>query len=301
MLLGSEFLEIAIGLGFVYFQLSLVCSTLAELIARFLALRSRTLKQGIYNLLSDPKVADEFFTHPLIAGLYRPGFFDRVLRRAGLPSYIPSRSFALALLDVVMPANHESGSKSVAELRKTILKLPSGELRRALLPLIDSAEDNLGSVRTNVEAWFDDAMDRVAGWYKREAQLIILGLALAVSFTLNADSFAIANSLSQNARVRAIVVASAEHRMDISTDQESETPLTRILDVHAELQQMPLPIGWHATIPSLASANMFGLENLLGLIFTSLAVSLGAPFWFELLNKLVNIRASGSNPSLTSE
>jgi hypothetical protein len=33
-----------------------------------------------------------------------------------------------------------------------------------------------------------------------------------------------------------------------------------------------------------------------GLAITVLAVSLGAPFWFDLLNKLANLRASGPKP-----
>ena len=34
----------------------------------------------------------------------------------------------------------------------------------------------------------------------------------------------------------------------------------------------------------------------LGWLITAFAVSMGAPFWFDLLNKFVNIRASGKAP-----
>jgi hypothetical protein len=34
----------------------------------------------------------------------------------------------------------------------------------------------------------------------------------------------------------------------------------------------------------------------LGWLITAFAVSLGAPFWFDLLNKFVNVRASGKAP-----
>jgi hypothetical protein len=37
-------------------------------------------------------------------------------------------------------------------------------------------------------------------------------------------------------------------------------------------------------------------SKLLGLIITALAVSLGAPFWFDLLNKVMNIRGTGVKP-----
>jgi hypothetical protein len=37
-------------------------------------------------------------------------------------------------------------------------------------------------------------------------------------------------------------------------------------------------------------------RNLIGFLITALAVSLGAPFWFDLLNKLVSIRGAGIKP-----
>jgi hypothetical protein len=36
--------------------------------------------------------------------------------------------------------------------------------------------------------------------------------------------------------------------------------------------------------------------KIIGLLITTIAVSFGAPFWFELLNKLVNLRMAGRNP-----
>src|SRR5262249_4522387 len=39
--------------------------------------------------------------------------------------------------------------------------------------------------------------------------------------------------------------------------------------------------------------------KLLGLLATALAVSLGAPFWFDLLNKLVSLRGAGKRISVS--
>jgi hypothetical protein len=36
--------------------------------------------------------------------------------------------------------------------------------------------------------------------------------------------------------------------------------------------------------------------KILGLLVTVLAISLGAPFWFDLLNRLVNLRSTGKPP-----
>jgi hypothetical protein len=36
--------------------------------------------------------------------------------------------------------------------------------------------------------------------------------------------------------------------------------------------------------------------NFIGWLLMAIAVSLGAPFWFDLLNKLVNLRLAGVKP-----
>jgi len=39
------------------------------------------------------------------------------------------------------------------------------------------------------------------------------------------------------------------------------------------------------------------LQKFLGLLITGLAAAQGAPFWFDVLKKIVNVRSSGLNPS----
>lgn len=43
-----------------------------------------------------------------------------------------------------------------------------------------------------------------------------------------------------------------------------------------------------------------GWETFAGWLITALAISLGAPFWFDLLNKLVQLRSSGKKPDEAS-
>jgi hypothetical protein len=47
---------------------------------------------------------------------------------------------------------------------------------------------------------------------------------------------------------------------------------------------------------SLSWLRWLGLK-LLGCLMTALAVSLGAPFWFDSLGRLVNLRATGARPA----
>ena len=63
-----------------------------------------------------------------------------------------------------------------------------------------------------------------------------------------------------------------------------------------------LPIGWQ-NFPEEGTSISFAtvLAKVVGLILTSLAVSLGAPFWFDLLSKFMNVRGTGQSPPGTNQ
>lgn len=298
---GSEMLEVAIGVVFVYLLLSLLCSVLSEEIARVLAMRSGNLEAGIRNLLNDPSgqgLAGRFYGHPLIKGLARKGWFDRRLGREGRPSYIPSRKFALALMDIVAPADPNANPRGFNDVRGAVAELSDGEIKKALLVLLDEAEGDLKKARENIENWFDDAMDRVAGWYKRKAQLIISMIGLLITVALNADTFMIANSLWGDTVLRASIVAAAEETAKKGLN-ESDSPLTDVGELQDQLQQFGLPIGWLKPSddyedPREPPSDPLGwFYKIFGLLVTAVAISLGAPFWFDLLNKIINLRGAG--------
>ena len=111
MLFGSTILEIAIGLFFVYLLLSHLCSAIAEYIEAKFNNRAKYLRHGINLLLNDSDkggidLAKQLYEHGLVRPLYRDA--------NKLPSYIPSRTFALALwnLATVATADGEIGSRN---------------------------------------------------------------------------------------------------------------------------------------------------------------------------------------------
>ena len=68
-------------------------------------------------------------------------------------------------------------------------------------------------------------------------------------------------------------------------------------------------MGWQ---PELEKLNKNLPQNLLGwgyiaavkivgILLTTIAVSLGAPFWFDMLNKLVNLRSTGVKPKKSED
>ena len=96
--------------------------------------------------------------------------------------------------------------------------------------------------RQSVEGWFDDAMDRVSGWYRRRVQVMLWVLAVIVAVTLNADTIRIADHLWKDKTVRAAVVARTQNPPSAS----SATSVTEIADSVDKLKELQLPIGWSA-------------------------------------------------------
>ncbi len=302
IMFGSNVLEIVIGLIFIYVLLSLFCTTVTELIARFFALRSLTLEEGIKNMLAGSgegkEIAEAFYCHPLISkmGLRDKGLLPQ--NKKGMPSYLSSNYFALALYDTLFPGDPEMGPITVKNVRETISTFPE-EVKRPLLALLDEANNDLTNFRKGIENWFDELMQRIDGWYRRKTQVITIIVAIIVSVIFNADTIMMANSLHNNATLRNAVVAAAGQ-----LDADNEETTVNLSELQSELLGTGI-IGWLPVSDEYddpreypASPGNFAFKSI-GLLLTAGLVSLGAPFWFDILNKVSNIRATGTPPKNT--
>ena len=451
---GSNILEIAISLIFVYLLLSLVCTALNEGIASLLDKRGKNLVEGVKNLLNDPKftgLAQQLYNHGLIGGISQHASDPNKPTR--LPSYMSPANFSLALLDILgargiiagkygdLLANAESAddayeeareaaaaapgnsqlaetanqakisqeqargalqtiadqakvaydqaqqaasaapgdvdlAKLAAQARNTadtinatlkmldarraavasaknpkeaallltagatlkealgfarsfaaqypdplgniqegLKRLPEGHTKESLLVLVDKTRREVATIehqaeafRRNLEGWFNNAMERVGGWYKRWTQRVLLGLAIFVVVAANADTVMLIERLSNDNVLRASLVAAAQ---DAVKAQPGQTAPSNGPDMQMVLQKagdIKLPMGWssnpddpgHFKYPEL-SLKFAGwtFYKLFGLLISVLAVSLGAPFWFDTLSKFVNLRSAGTPPGET--
>src|SRR5215212_2137097 len=121
---GLAALDVLVGLFFLYFLLSIVCSSVQEFIAQVLGLRARTLEEGVRNLIGDEALTDRFFRHPRLKALSKPRGWVRSAGRG--PSYIPSRVFAVTLMDTLFPEEH---GRDVVALAKEAVADDSVPLR----------------------------------------------------------------------------------------------------------------------------------------------------------------------------
>ena len=219
-LFGSTTLDVVIGLVFVYLLLAIICTTVNEWIAGILNARSKNLAAAIKQMLdgqagpdvsSDAKTGvdwflKQFYAHPLIAGMNQPG------KKDAHPAYLSPRAFAAAVIDIT--TQQKPGVISFADLETGIGNLPNGDVKRALLALIQNANGDLPRAEKNIEAWFDDTMQRASGWYKRKTQVWTVIIAVVLTLGLNADTIRILKTLWTDPTLRAELVEKAKTRTD---------------------------------------------------------------------------------------
>jgi hypothetical protein len=322
---GSQILEVAIGVIFVFILVSVICTAVREVIETFLKTRSAYLEQGIRELLHDNDdggLTEALYNHPLIHSLFS-GEYQRpqekrpyawLARGGDLPSYIPARNFALALMDIAVrgrttDAVNAAGTTELTteSIRANLRKIGNPAVQRALLTALDEARGNLERTRLNVQDWFDSSMDRVAGHYKRASQKIILVIGLTTAVVLNVDAIRISQYLFRNDAARTVIAARAEAAVASGDTLLQRTDAREALNT---LDDLHLPIGWANVrytpardLPSFARETpawwgYWGVTlgafvmALVGWAITGAAASLGAPFWFDLLNKVMVIRST---------
>lgn len=318
-MLNFPALDVAIGLIFVFFILALVCSGINEAIAGWMRWRAQDLERGLWELLQDPdkkeKAAEALEllkTHPLIEPMLHPknkataapapplkDGRPKTSRKTDLPSYIPSRTFAIALLGLGQKAVGPSvdWKGELRTLDESINAIPSAPVKRAMTAILHDAQGDALQFRHGVEQWYDDQMERVSGWYKRRIQLVLWILAIAVALVLNADTLQLAKRFWVDPSVRSSLVNQADNAATNTKGQKSPT---------RQLEDLSVPLGWH-----LASARHDPqgfpfyekwstlwalLAKLIGLSLTIVAITFGAPFWFDLLSKLARLRSGGAPP-----
>ncbi|WP_273452539.1 hypothetical protein [Nevskia ramosa] len=305
-----QLLDVLIGLTLVYLIFSTAASIGVELLETWLRRRGKLLERGIGEILSqivggagqDDNAAakamvrqlyDSPFVYSLYEGKYQVG-------GSKLPSAIPAARFAGAV--IALAAEHEDFRTAA----NTMLKVAGLKLG-----------DDDAKVRAALAAYFEESMERVTGWYRRHVQLVLLAIGAVLAIALNADTLNIVRTLSQDDALRARIVATAigvqgEGQATALVCREATADCERRLaqQVGSQLalaDTLGLPLGWNgitglpACAPTIAgqacsdsraflTGALFVLTKILGLALTALATTLGAPFWFDLLNRLIQTR-----------
>jgi len=297
----TPIISVAIGLCFAFGAVALIASTLNEALAGLLKLRGRVLLDGLKELLNrNEGLLTALYTHALInprdqasaapaatnpapAATTPPTWLQHdgiwaVLRGwiAGdlpfsqVPSYIPSKSFTVALIDAI-----GATQRNFASIGDAIAQIDDPQLGALLKTLYLRAEGNIDHFEGAVADWFDHAMDRVSGAYKRRAQLFTFIFGLFVAVAMNVDAAHVASTLWKQPVVQA---PNVQH-----------VPADAASAIEGLAQ---LPIGWTPA----ANADAALPVRFAGWLITAFAAVFGAPFWFDLLQRVTQLRSTGPKP-----
>lgn len=262
-------------------------------------------------------IADKVMAHPLINGS----------ASGGAAAAIPPRIFALTLLDVLHQTEDAAGAMaqsvkapsepgfSFADARQTITKLPDGPLKNNLLLVLADAERRAVAVEDALAQWYDQGMARVSEWYRKRIQRITLVLGILVAVMVNANTIHIVEMLWQDDIARQVTLSAA---LQAGKDAAPGSGCTRVTEpqgngpggqppddaavaaaircqTSAAMQAFrdvgALPIGWGQDIEDIGRQKGW-VTLILGWLMTGFALQMGAPFWFDLLQKLMKMRST---------
>jgi hypothetical protein len=360
----NSYIETGISLILVFFIFSVIAYILQEIIAVNLEYRGKVLWKSMAHIFDGLKTKGRSFltqevdpkTAPNTAILYAHAQIQSLKKTADrLPSYVPAANFSLALLDLVAQkapatlANAPLVDKVKAGL--TSFASSNGDIYTVLRNLVDTSAD-VKELQAKIEAWYNEYMDRVTGWYKSHTLLTLRLIALGVTLFFNINVIQLAKDIFTDSEMRGKLVGIAEHvtdhpetvtqyytdnfsqetaaidaqykaALDSATDNPARAAILKEISqkkrdaadtftkkrlaaldtLTKKLSGTGIPLGWKKTFfqsvdPKRPDVIFWTYAWLvIGWLIAAGCISMGAPFWFDLLVKLVNLRRAGIKPT----
>ncbi len=304
---GLETLDVLIGLITVYLVFALACTAIVEAFAAWLNVRSANLEAALGEFLhgdlkQDQKFINAFYDHPLVQAVSQG--------KGGRPSYIPAETVGRVMQAIV------TANGTIASLNDAVEALPgtpeSNRIKGLLAAVLTQAGGDAAAFRKALETHFNTVMDRAAGWVKRRQQIMGLIVSAVLVLGANVDTVGLATSLSANHQARATMLNTASTLLTNAKDNvdqvkaNPEATADRVKEAEEKskaakdafetaasiAQSAGLHFGWKdwwAGNPTFTDI----LAKIAGLVVSIFAISLGAPFWFDLLQRFMQVRATG--------
>jgi hypothetical protein len=285
------YVDVLIGVTVIMLGFSLVITVLNQAAANLFALRGRNLKWGLSVLIQE--LHNEKFpvpTQSLPFGLELNSsvkqMVDKVLAyRLISDSKLPLGPWKLAKairFDEFLKVVDLLGAPKTAGADKAAGKNPNASSKTE----DHVAIDGLQWLRQNnriTETWFNSVMDRVSQRFTMHIRVYTILLAIAIVALTGMDTIHIISVLRNDAAIRSGLVTAAESiRNSDAVDKDAKDKLKTV----AQSVANELPAD--QTLWSLIHADR---PNLAGLLVSVLLLSLGAPFWFNALKNLVDLRS----------
>lgn len=303
-------LDVLIGVSLIMLVVSMTVTIFTQFFTTLFNTRGRGLKKGIEILVTqvDPnlkesasEIAGAILTHPLIAEpmsrygtvIHRDDLVRLLLELAAGQGQVKLGAAAKQALTNALAEN------GIADPAATLEQL------RLLAVQIEAARPDLAShlwrdfailqgARSNfvakINGWFDQTIDRVSSRFTMGAHSITLVCALVIAFGLQLDTVGIINTLWMNDALREQLVteAAAVERANpngsgekLAAPEKSEALYFDHLARYG-LITIPNPGTWRAELYPI---------KVPGILLSALLLSLGAPFWYNALKNLLQMRS----------
>ena len=351
-------IDLVIGLIFIFFLFSIICSSAVELCLTIFKSRASLLEKWLKHIFDSPALDSS--GQQLLANNGEPISVGRAImdhcmatvlsERGASTTYINTQNFVSALLDKITIKPAEKGSSSVQVPPKNLNEyieaiekstVISGELKRTILMLAFESKNaaekvyaipgattitnnvsiqiksELEHFRERLESWYDKNAERLTGTFKSKKVVpLTVIVATIITVLFNADSLAISKYLYENKAVAKELSTHALSTIDSYKEKmQKEIRITdsagnkdtlrerKLTEAYNNLKKdvdtlknyaatVQIPLGWGSEQVSTDAI----LKHLIGWLATILAISLGAPFWFDILNKIANLRSGGPRP-----
>lgn len=268
---------------------------------------------------------DSFYNHPTVQYMSEGAFRNK-------PAYLRKETFSKVITDLLKGTKLNAGGDIRGAIEDALEnnKIKWEEEKRQSKELENSettflflnsiwvdAQGDIDKFKTYLEQWFEETMERASGWYKKNTQLLLFLLGLLIAYTFNIDTIRIVKKLEKDPKLRTQLITQADNFLKAYPDLNQITDsavierrdslfewgntlisrdvknLNNVLSIKREkIEPDGSLTGWEKFIAKIGI--WFGqfFSGLPGWALTALAISLGAPFWFDLLNKLMKLRTS---------
>lgn len=299
----SPYIDTALSILFILVLMSLIASYLNEAWVDRFNYRGRFLRKMLEEIFTDPINRDFtslLYKHPLISGLYEKG--------KKMPVYIPTHFFSRALIETmayyadnqcitfkqdektleITPVIQNTSQGLFEKFGEAITELKHSQLKILLNSfLVNSSTKN--ELLKESENWFNAYMTQGSYWYKAKMQTRLFIVSILLVIFTQFDIIITTQQIFNNDILRekisnAAVLFSQENKSISAMDGQSAKVIMEELE-----KDIKLPLGW--------DSQPFQWRNIFGWLLSAVLISFGAPFWFDLLGKIVNVRKISSAPS----
>ncbi len=293
----SQVLEVALGLALVYYLMGLLVSWMSKFVMEVFETRGRTL-EGYLKRIVGGKSLRQLVSMPQIRSLapvrYQDwrDFFSRSFKLVEKRvEKIPAENLVDAFFDLAQIDLAASGE----DLLAAIEKLPPSEGKTELLRLVNSGVTHAVELRTKMGLWFDGLMAQSAAMFTALARRYVFFFSLCVTLVFGVDSIDLFQQLWSSPDLRAIAAVKAQAYIDEQGYDADTAPLL------ANLEELTIRVGWSSILKnapprdSVPDFIKFWLVKITGLLLTTIAVSQGSSFWYDILRKVTQAKSPGSS------